>query len=180
VEYRNTRGYAKAIADYDELIAAHPDDAVFWTDRGATYLESHQNERALLDYDQAVKLAGQYAWPWASRCWARGVSGQLQQALADCNDALRIDPDDVSSTAESAFANRGVVRLKLKDYQAAISDFDAALKNDPHLARALYGRGIVRKKQGDATGGEADMAAAISVWPDIVGEFDRWGLSDAP
>ena len=174
--YRGVRDYGKAIADCDRLIALEPDEPSNWSRRGAIHLEARQYERALQDYDQAVKLAGQYAWPWAGRCWARGLAGQIDEALADCNVALRIDPTDDTGTYESAFANRGVVRLKLEDYAAAIADFDAALKNDPHAARALYGRGIARKKTGDLKGGDADVAAAIAVWPDIAGDFDRWGL----
>ena len=174
--YRSVRDYAKAIGDCDRLIAWDADEPMSWTRRGEIYLEAHQDERALQDFDQAVKLAGQYAWPWASRCWARGIAGRMEEALADCNAALRIDPTDDTGTYQSAFTNRGVVRLKLKDYAAAIADFDAALKNDPHAARALYGRGVARKKTGDLKGGDADLAAAIAVWPDIAGEFDRWGL----
>lgn len=176
VAYRRVGDYTKAIGDYDRLIVLDPNDAVSWVERGATYFEAHQDERGLKDYDQAVRIAGQYAWPWSARCWARGLAGRLEEALADCNAALRIDPNEDAGTFESAFANRGVVRLKLKDYDAAIADFDASLKHDPHLARALYGRGLARKKKGDAKGGEADLAAAIATWPGIAGEFARWGL----
>jgi tetratricopeptide (TPR) repeat protein len=174
--YRRVGDHAKAIADYDRLIALDPNGATSWVERGATYFEARQDERGLQDYDQAVRIAGEYAWPWSARCWARGVAGRLQEALADCNTALRIDPNEDEGTNQSAFANRGVVRLKLKDYDAAIADFDASLSHDPHLARALYGRGIARSKTGDAKGGEADLAAAISIWADIAGEFARWGL----
>jgi tetratricopeptide (TPR) repeat protein len=175
--YRRVGDSAKAIADYDRLIALDRNDATSWIERGATYFEAHRDERGLQDYDQAVRIAGQYAWPWSARCWARGLAGRLDEALADCNAALRIDPDEDAGTSESAFANRGVLRLKLKDYDAAIADFDASLKHDPHLARALYGRGLARAKQGDAKGAEADLTAAIADWPGIVNEFARWGLN---
>ena len=176
--YRSVRDYAEAIVDYDRILALEPDAPVSWAQRGAIKLEARQNERALQDYDHAVKLAGQFAWPWTSRCWARGLSGRLQEALADCNAALRIDPADETGVAESAFANRGVIRLKLGECDAAASDFSAALKNDPHIGRALYGRGVARKKKGDTKGGDADLAAAIAVNPDIAGEFDQRGLDD--
>jgi tetratricopeptide (TPR) repeat protein len=174
--YRRLGDHAKAIADYDRLIALDADDAVSWIERGATYLEAHQDARGLQDYDQAVRIAGQYAWPWSTRCWARGLAGRLEEALADCNAALRIDPDEATDTFESPLANRGVLRLKLKDYDAAIADFDASLQHDPHVARALYGRGLARARQGDAKGAEADRAAAIAAWPGIANEFARWGL----
>lgn len=176
--YRSARDYSHAIADYDRLIALEPDAPVSWVQRGAIKLEARQSEGALQDYDQAVKLAGQFAWPWTYRCWARGLSGRLQEALADCNAALRIDPADETGVGESAFANRGVIHLKRGEYDAAISDFDAALKNDPHLGRALYGRSVARRKKGNAKGSDADLAAAIAVYPEIAGEFDQWGLND--
>jgi len=178
IAYRRVGDPIKAIGDYDRLIALDTDSAVFFMERGETYFEAHQDERGLQDYDQAVRIAGQYAWPWSARCWARGLAGRLEEAFADCNAAVRIDPNEDAGTLESAYANRGVLRLKLKDYAAAIADFDASLKHDPHLARALYGRGLARKKTGDAKGGEADFAAAIAIWPDIAREFARWGLGD--
>jgi len=108
---------------------------------------------------------------WSARCWVRAISpGQTQQALSDCNAALKIKPD-----AADVLDTRGFVYLKLGQSDNAIKDYDAALKVDPKLAGSLYGRGIAKTRKGDKTG-SADMAAAKTIRSDIVEEFARYGL----
>jgi hypothetical protein len=43
---------------------------------------------------------------------------------------------------------------------AAISDYDSALRLDPRLANARYGRGLAKLKKGDIAGSENDLEAA--------------------
>ena len=45
-----------------------------------------------------------------------------------------------------------------------------------NLAGSLYGRGIAKLKKGDATGGNADIAAAKAIRPEIADEFARYGV----
>lgn len=58
------------------------------------------------------------------------------------------------------FDSRGVAYPKTKNYPAAIAYYDAALKISAHLPSSLYGRGLAKAATGDATGSEADIAAA--------------------
>jgi len=41
----------------------------------------------------------------------------------------------------------------------------------------LYGRGVAKLKSGDADGGNADMAAAKAMQPDIVSAYIRYGVT---
>lgn len=45
----------------------------------------------------------------------------------------------------------------------AIAQYDVALKLNPKLAGALYGRGVAKQRKGDAAGGSADLAAAKAI-----------------
>ncbi len=62
----------------------------------------------------------------------RAIVGRLQDALADCDEALKQQPGDAFALDGRAFAN-----LKLGNLDAAISGFDAALKANPNLAISL-------------------------------------------
>ena len=109
---------------------------------------------------------------WSARCWVRAMTpGQAQQALSDCDQALKIKADvpDVLDT-------RGFVNLKLNQFDNAIKDYDAALKGDPKLAGSLYGRGLAKLRKGDRNGGTADIDAAKGIKADIAEEFARYGL----
>jgi tetratricopeptide (TPR) repeat protein len=59
---------------------------------------------------------------------------------------------------------------------AAIADYDAALRRDPKIAESLYGRGIARQRKGDTAGGDADIAAAKAVKPDIAEVMAKYGV----
>jgi len=59
---------------------------------------------------------------------------------------------------------------------SAIDDYNEALRIDPKLASSLYGRGLAKLKKGDATGANADIAAARAIEANIVGEFARYGV----
>jgi hypothetical protein len=66
----------------------------------------------------------------------------------------------------------------MTQFDAAVSDYDAALRIEPKLAFALYGRGLARLKNEDASG-ESDIAAAKAIQADIAEEFARYGMPDA-
>jgi tetratricopeptide (TPR) repeat protein len=56
----------------------------------------------------------------------------LKQALKDCDESLRLKPDDAD-----AFDSRGFANLKSGNFDKAAADFDAALKLNPMLAGSL-------------------------------------------
>jgi hypothetical protein len=58
----------------------------------------------------------------------------------------------------------------------AIADFSAALRLDPKLPTALYGRGYAKLKKGDATGGKTDIAAAQTINKDIEADYSGYGI----
>ncbi len=102
-----------------------------------------------------------------SRCLVRGMLGQeLDAALIDCNKARR----ELSSNSAVLF-DRGIVELRLKQYDKAITDFTDTIKLQPRLARAYYARGIARGAKGDQPGGDADLKAALAIEPRVARMF---------
>ena len=120
---------------------------------------------------------------------------EWDEAIAQFNDALRLDPEFVP-----ALKNRGAVYLGTQDYNRAIADYDSAIRLEPKYAEhyynraqaylglqdysraiadftkaidlkfyskadALYWRGVARQKNGDGAGGEADIAEARRIDP---------------
>ena len=98
------------------------------------------------------------------------MSGQLDQALTDCNESLRLRSDPYT------LDSRGLVHLKLGHYDAAIADYDAVLKSIPDFPDSLYGRGMAKRKKGDAAGADADLSRAKALRAEIVDEFSRYGI----
>jgi TPR repeat len=66
--------------------------------------------------------------------------------------------------------------LKLGQWTSAIADYDEALRLDPKLPTALYGRGFARVKAGDIVRGKAEIAAAKSHDQSVAAQFAHYGL----
>jgi hypothetical protein len=58
----------------------------------------------------------------------------------------------------------------------AIADYDAALRVEAKRANSLYGRGIAKIRNDNATGGNRDIVAAKSIQADIADEFAGYGI----
>ena len=171
VAYDRKGDYDRAIQDYEQGLALQPSAEAHFN-RGNAYLAKSQYDRAIDDFNQALKLKPGFAAAIDNRCWARAAVGILKQALTDCNQALRLLPGNAGT-----FGSRGFVFLKMTNFDAAVSDFDAALRLDPKLAFALYGRGIAKLRNEDASG-EADIKAAKALQSDIAQEYARYGIQE--
>ena len=61
-------------------------------------------------------------------------------------------------------------------YDEAIADYDAALQIEPNKVASLYGRGMAKRRKGDYSSGNIDIAAAKAIKSSVVAEFSRYGL----
>jgi tetratricopeptide (TPR) repeat protein len=107
------------------------------------------------------------------RCLARAEGGiELPLARQDCDEAIRFD-----AGAVAAFYARGLVKLRLGDWDGAIADYGSALALEPQHFRALYGRGIAHLRKGEREAGERDLAAARRLSFDVAAEYAWSGIT---
>jgi tetratricopeptide (TPR) repeat protein len=162
----------RAIADYGEAVKLNPNFVDAYNSRGLRYSDKGDLDHAIADFGRMIALAPKRAEGYGNRCWARLVaSTQLQEALSDCNESLRIRPGD-SDTLNS----RALLYLKAGKFDEAIADFTAAIQADAKFANSMYGRGLAKLKKGDAVGGQSDMATAEALDPDVMQELARYGI----
>ena len=92
------------------------------------------------------------------RCWNRAVLGEaLYPALDDCDRAVHLLPHSAV-----VLDSRGFLHLRRKEFDKAISDYDAALKIDPKAAWSLYCRGVAKSHMGKPDAA-ADISAALAL-----------------
>jgi tetratricopeptide (TPR) repeat protein len=97
-------------------------------------------------------------------CRARALLDQdLPRALADCNRAVQ-DRPAISFPLES----RGLVHLRLRNFERAISDLDKVVTVQPMNGWALYTRGLAKIGAGQTSEGELDISAARAANPRAV------------
>src|SRR5438067_481060 len=153
IAYFNKGDNDRAIADYTEALRLTPRDIMALQNRGHAYQAQRDYDRAIADYAEAIRIAPKFAWAFNDRCYARALAGrELQQALGDCDDALRLSPND-SSFASAVLDSRGFTHLRLGEFDQAIADYNAVLTLNPKKGMSLYGRGLAKQKKGDKTGG---------------------------
>jgi tetratricopeptide (TPR) repeat protein len=73
--------------------------------------------------------------------------------------------------------SRGVVHLERGELDAAIADYDAALRVQPKRAIALYGRGVAKLRKGAKADGDADIQAATALNAKIASQAKAIGLT---
>jgi tetratricopeptide (TPR) repeat protein len=129
-----------------------------------------------------------------NRAVAEERKGDLDRAMADYNQAIRLDPQYSLAWRNRAknFLNKGdyeraiadstqAIRLKPgyadalldrgsayffdRDYDRAFTDFDQAVRINPQSADAVHDRGLAREKRGDLAGALSDFSAAIRLQP---------------
>jgi tetratricopeptide (TPR) repeat protein/predicted aspartyl protease len=168
----------KADADFAAALKTDPDQPDLELQIADAYSQTRQYERAIARYDAwLAKYPKSFDVGEAlnGRCWTRALWGrQLDQALADCNLALKR-----GSRLADVLDSRGMVRLRRGEFAQAIADYDAALKLQPKLAPSLYARGLAKQKAGDAAGAAADLQAASAVEPQIAEQMKALGISEA-
>ncbi len=166
-----------ALADLDAAAQVAPKEADLRLRMGQLYLDIDAFEPAVEQFSlwlpihpddvrRSVALNG--------RCWARALVGrELDQALSDCNEAVRLVRD-----AAGPLESRGLVHLRRGEYDKAIADDGAALMRNPKLAMAQYGRGLAEEKVGEVVRGQADVAAAVAMAPRLPARAAKLGLVD--
>lgn len=77
---------------------------------------------------------------------------------------------------EQALDSRGFVELKFGRFDAAIDDFDAALRVNPSIYQSLYCRGIAKMHKGDMAGGDSDIKQAKALRFGVEEEFKAYGI----
>jgi tetratricopeptide (TPR) repeat protein len=97
--------------------------------------------------------------------------GDLQPALKDCNEALRLDPGRAD-----ALDSRGLVNLKLGRNAESIKDYSEALEKNSLSVSSLFGRGIAKQRSG--ADGTLDLGKAKSMDPNITSEFAGYGITE--
>ena len=172
--YARHGNFDRAIADQSEAIRLDLRDADAFYNRGYTYSHKGDHQRAITDYTAGIELDANNSRLWGQRCWSRAVLGkELQEAIDDCTKASSLAPK-----IPQIFGYRGLIYLKLGQFDKALADYEAALTltKNPNNAEWLYGRGVAKLKKGDIPGGNADIASAKAIKPDIAEFYAKYGV----
>jgi tetratricopeptide (TPR) repeat protein len=93
-----------------------------------------------------------------------GAITRFEETVAACD---KYEDDDVKEKSlkyiPQLYNANGLAQLKSEDYTGAIASFDKAVEYQPDYARAIYGKGLVYRKQDDNANMVATLEQAIEV-----------------
>lgn len=105
------------------------------------------------------------AYVIAMRGWSYHELGDIEHALADYSEKVRLQPE-----AADGYGWRASVHLDQGDYANALADYTRAIELDPGAADIAiwYGdRGIAHDSLGDHEAAIADYTRSINIAPDV-------------
>jgi tetratricopeptide (TPR) repeat protein/tRNA A-37 threonylcarbamoyl transferase component Bud32 len=145
--YRKRKQYAEAVRDYTRLLELSADKAPLYEKRAAAYRALNQTDEAIEDYGRLLALDQKNLQTRATRVDLLLARGRYAEARDDLTVILDTAPKSVPARRARAI----VSWQRLKDFDAALADFEqfallAPKDPEPHrcigvilLARRQYG-----------------------------------------
>jgi tetratricopeptide (TPR) repeat protein len=190
--YALEKDYAKALADIDQAIRLAPTEYRLHLQRALLDgLQGKNDDRVIEDVKLILAQSSRCAEAYVLRGRARKRKHELDLALADFSEAIRLNPKDSGSRYE-----RGAIYYQKGEYSTALADFDEVIRRAPQSpasAGAYQMRAWVRSKVADVRFIDlglalesALMACHVTAWKnadclitlaDVHGRYNDWAAA---
>ena len=174
--HRQNKALAAAHADVEAAATFAANDPAWGLALGVAFTDDGDEDKSIQWLDRWIAARpndGRMSQALNARCWSRALSGKaLMKALGDCNTSLKLLPDD-----PAVLDSRGLVRLRLRDFDGSIADYNAAIAAHPNVAWSFYGRAMAELNKGMTSEGEDDERRAKRLDPDIAVTAAKAGVT---
>jgi tetratricopeptide (TPR) repeat protein len=176
-EFLAKRDYPRALADFDVVVRLGPNNFRGYDLRGLVYERMDERDKALADYRRALSLESRagiakeglqrltqppelkLAERLYDRCLAHMRTGEYDSAIADCDQAVRLDP----KLTKSVFRSRAQAFSLNGEYARAIPDWTMVIQLEPRDQGAWFDRGVAYFKSGDYDQAIADFSEVLRI-----------------
>ncbi len=172
--------YDAALADVEKQLCIEPASASAYTVRGVAQFCLSQHDAAFADFAAALRLDPGCADAYAARGIVKSRLGEYKAALVDFDAAIHLLPEvptdaraahkhyaakglaaDLRHRLAHVYHNRAYAKAFLGQRQAALADYDAAIRLSPKCAASYTNRGELKYSLGQFEAALADFEAAI-------------------
>ena len=106
-------------------------------------------------------------------CWIKGTRNiDLESAKQDCTQAV-----ELSSGSMAAIDSRAMLWFRMGRFEDALRDLDVVVAQEPEKAPSRFMRGIVLKRLGRNSDGDAELVIARRIDPHIPATYARFGIT---
>ena len=163
---------AAAIAEWQALAAAHPDDARVESNLASELAKTGRNQEAARHFERALALNPQFNSIHGALAGALMKSGQVDKALEQFQIALAIYPAaaDVRNSYGTALVKNGQIA-------EAATEFARATELNPRLVEAQNNLGIALARQGRANAAIEHFRRALAIKPEYAEAHNNLGIA---
>ncbi|NDJ23129.1 tetratricopeptide repeat protein [Nostoc sp. B(2019)] len=163
--YLQLQDYHQAIADCTQAINFAPNNFEAYLNRGLAHYRQRNYLAAIADYNQAIALKADDFRAYYNRGVALAGEGNYSEAIVDYNRALTQIPQRTSLLLADIYNDRGLAHLVLQNQQAAMLDFNLAIRLNANDDRAYFNRGCACGRNGDDFGAVDNFSEVIRLNP---------------
>lgn len=138
IAHLKLRRYAEAESDFSRALALKPNWASALLNRGLAREGLGRLREAEFDFSAALASPTAPTRLYFLRSQVRQALGDRSGADADRAEGLRRDPTDALS-----YSTRGAWRMKSREFDKALADFDSAIALHPTAREALINKAVV-------------------------------------
>ncbi len=162
----------EAASLFGRAVAAQPNNAEAWSNRGVALQKLGRLTEAIENFDRAIAIQPDYAQAGNNRGNALAELKQLEAAVESYDRAIAIQPD-----YGEAHYNRGNTLKELQRFEAAIASFDRAIAIMPDCAEAYSNRGNAQAELKQFAAAVASYERAIEIAPDFAEACNNRGVA---
>lgn len=148
-----------ALSDYNKALVINPNLSSAYVGIGVIYSERKTFRDALFYYEKALQLSPEDGIIFHNIGNIKSQLGDLDAAIESFSSAVNYRPYSIAFV----YLDRGVALIKLKDYDAAINDFDKSLLLNPKFPTVYFYRGKAKQLKGNISEGCDDIKKAIDL-----------------
>jgi len=156
IKYRKLGDKVGALDDFNKAIELKPDQGDYYESRAAL----QDDYDALQDLNKAVELDPSDATKYLLRGMSKAKMEDRRGAIQDISTALNLEGKIPTGMLASAYALRGEIRMILREYKDAVTDFDNVINLNPSDGEAFYARGCAKAELGRIEDGDLDIQKA--------------------
>jgi tetratricopeptide (TPR) repeat protein len=144
IELHRSGRLAEAVAAYQRMLAALPDEPQLLLGFGTLLLQAGELQRGLALLDRLLAVAPNHPVALSNRGNALRSLGRAAEALASYDRAIAAKPDYAS-----AYYNRAALLQELRRFDEALRDYDRAIALSPQLADAHWNKALLHLVRGN-------------------------------
>jgi len=172
VELGEKGNHQGALAEWNALAAAHPDDARVQSNLAAEFAQAGKNQEAMAHFRKALDLNPQFNAVHAALASALMKAGRTDEALEQFQIAEQIYPG--SPDLHDSYGRALVKNGKLAE---ATAEFTKATELNPRLVEGQNDLGIALARQGQVVEAAARFRMSIAIKPQYAEAHNNLGIA---